>query len=577
MPKPTKGPRLGGSSSHQKAMLANLATSLFEHGRIKTTETKARALRPYAEKLITHAKKGTLHNRREVLKKIRDKDVVHTLFAEIGPFFADRNGGYTRIIKVEARKGDNAPMAVIELVQEKTVTSEANRARRASASKKAAPAEAAAAPRQRSSPEAAVGSRGSTEAVEDVAEAPRRPSRTSRPRTRPSRTPRPPRPRLRSPTLRLIPTRMPTSPSGMNDVPAIDSGGGHVRLRLDIAYDGTEFAGWAVQAGQRTVAGVLDDALTTVFRTPVQLRAAGRTDAGVHATGQVAHVDVPTDALGNAYPRTTACRSTAEFLPLVRRLARFLPADVRVRDIVRAPEGFDARFSALRRHYVYRLSTAPYGVEPQRGALRDRVAAPAGRRRHGRRLAGPGGTARLRRVLPAARRRHHHPRPAAAGLVTRRRSDRAHVTADAFCWSMVRSLVGALLAVGEHRREPGWCAALLTSTRRSSDFAAAPPQRPDAGRRGLPARRPARGAHQGHPRSAGDRLVISGVLSRAQRDRPRRNRLQPPATKSAAWFTMPALMYAGARWSGQYDSQFSGSVGLQMGSSPWHNSMVLSL
>ncbi|CAM4128488.1 50S ribosomal protein L17 [Mycobacterium basiliense] len=138
MPKPTKGPRLGGSSSHQKALLANLATSLFEHGRIKTTEPKARALRPYAEKLITHAKKGTLHNRREVLKKIRDKDVVHTLFAEIGPFFADREGGYTRIIKVEARKGDNAPMAVIELVREKTVTSEADRARRVKASKAAA-------------------------------------------------------------------------------------------------------------------------------------------------------------------------------------------------------------------------------------------------------------------------------------------------------------------------------------------------------------------------------------------------------------------------------------------------------
>jgi large subunit ribosomal protein L17 len=143
MPKPTKGPRLGGSSSHQKAILANLATSLFEHGRIKTTEPKARALRPYAEKLITHAKKGTLHNRREVMKKIRDKDVVHTLFAEIGPFFSDRNGGYTRIIKVEARKGDNAPMAVIELVREKTVTDEANRARRAAGSKKAAPAKAA--------------------------------------------------------------------------------------------------------------------------------------------------------------------------------------------------------------------------------------------------------------------------------------------------------------------------------------------------------------------------------------------------------------------------------------------------
>jgi large subunit ribosomal protein L17 len=162
MPKPTKGPRLGGSSSHQKALLANLATSLFEHGRIKTTEPKARALRPYAEKLITHAKKGTLHNRREVLKKIRDKDVVHALFEEIGPFYSDRNGGYIRIIKVEARKGDNAPMAVIELVREKTVTSEADRARRVKASKKApdageAPVAAAAAPQAAVEPEAAEG------------------------------------------------------------------------------------------------------------------------------------------------------------------------------------------------------------------------------------------------------------------------------------------------------------------------------------------------------------------------------------------------------------------------------------
>jgi large subunit ribosomal protein L17 len=166
MPKPTKGPRLGGSSSHQKALLANLATSLFEHGRIKTTEPKARALRPYAEKLITHAKKGTLHNRREVLKKIRDKDVVHALFEEIGPFFADRNGGYTRIIKVEPRKGDNAPMAVIELVREKTVTSEADRARRVKASKKAeAPVAAAAAPQAAVEPEAAEGP-----TADDVAE-----------------------------------------------------------------------------------------------------------------------------------------------------------------------------------------------------------------------------------------------------------------------------------------------------------------------------------------------------------------------------------------------------------------------
>ena len=103
----------------------------------------AEELRPYAEKLITHAKKGTLHNRREVMKKIRDKDIVHVLFAEIGPFFADREGGYTRIIKVEARKGDNAPMAVIELVREKTATSEANRARRAASAQKAAAVPAA--------------------------------------------------------------------------------------------------------------------------------------------------------------------------------------------------------------------------------------------------------------------------------------------------------------------------------------------------------------------------------------------------------------------------------------------------
>lgn len=166
MPKPTKGPRLGGSSSHQKALLANLATSLFEHGRIKTTEPKARALRPYAEKLITHAKKGTLHNRREVMKKIRDKDIVHTLFAEIGPFYADREGGYTRIIKVENRKGDNAPMAVIELVREKTVTSEANRARRsrgdtgsgaAGAQKTEQPVAAVSAPQAAVVPEAAEG------------------------------------------------------------------------------------------------------------------------------------------------------------------------------------------------------------------------------------------------------------------------------------------------------------------------------------------------------------------------------------------------------------------------------------
>jgi len=256
-------------------------------------------------------------------------------------------------------------------------------------------------------------------------------------------------------------------------MPATDTGGGHVRLRLDIAYDGTDFAGWAVQDKQRNVAGVLGEALSTVFRVPVQLGAAGRTDAGVHATGQVAHVDVPVDALPNAYPRTPR-DGDPEFLPLVRRLARFLPADVRAREIVRAPAGFDARFSALRRHYEYRLSTAPYGVEPQ----------------HARFIAVWPRTLDVQAMAAASRDlvglhdfaafcRH---REGATTIRDLQRLDwsrdgdliTAHVCADAFCWSMVRSLVGALLAVGEHRRSPEWCRELLGSRRRSSDFAAAP-------------------------------------------------------------------------------------------------------
>ncbi|WP_026424144.1 50S ribosomal protein L17 [Actinokineospora inagensis] len=130
MPTPTKGARLGGGPAHERLLLANLATALFEHGRIHTTEAKAKRLRPYAEKLITKAKVGDLHNRREIMKVIRDKDVVQRLCTEIGPFFSDRTGGYTRITKTLPRKGDNAPMAVIELIQEKTVTAEAEAARK---------------------------------------------------------------------------------------------------------------------------------------------------------------------------------------------------------------------------------------------------------------------------------------------------------------------------------------------------------------------------------------------------------------------------------------------------------------
>ena len=118
MPTPAKGARLGGSPAHERIILANLASQLFEHRRIVTTETKAKRLRPVAEKLITKAKRGDIHARREVLKTVRDKGVVHVLFTEIAPTFAGREGGYTRITKVGPRKGDNAPMALIELVTE---------------------------------------------------------------------------------------------------------------------------------------------------------------------------------------------------------------------------------------------------------------------------------------------------------------------------------------------------------------------------------------------------------------------------------------------------------------------------
>src|SRR5215471_7761577 len=129
MPTPTRGPRLGGSSAHQRHILANLATALFEHGKITTTEAKARRLRPYAERLITFAKRGDLHARREVLTVVTDKGVVHTLFTEIGPRFAGRGGGYTRITKIGPRKGDNAPLAVIELVEEEATAAPSRRRR----------------------------------------------------------------------------------------------------------------------------------------------------------------------------------------------------------------------------------------------------------------------------------------------------------------------------------------------------------------------------------------------------------------------------------------------------------------
>ena len=165
MPQPTKGARLGGSPAHERLILANLASQLFEHGKIVTTEAKAKRLRPVAEKLITKAKKGDLHNRRQVLATIRDKGVVHTLFEEIAPRYAERPGGYTRITKIGPRKGDNAPMAVIELVTEEYTP----QARTTKAAPAAAAEEAPAASTEEA-PEAAPGVEEPAEeaAVEDA-------------------------------------------------------------------------------------------------------------------------------------------------------------------------------------------------------------------------------------------------------------------------------------------------------------------------------------------------------------------------------------------------------------------------
>ncbi|HEX6919423.1 MAG TPA: 50S ribosomal protein L17 [Actinomycetes bacterium] len=171
MPTPTKGPRLGGGPAHERLMLANLATALFEHGRITTTEAKAKRLRPLAERLITFAKRGDLHARRRALTVVRDKGVVHELFTEIGPRYENRQGGYTRITKIGPRKGDNAPMAVIELVEALTAKVETVREAEAATkrtAKKAPAKKAAAAPSAEEAAEAATAA--AEEAVDNAAE-----------------------------------------------------------------------------------------------------------------------------------------------------------------------------------------------------------------------------------------------------------------------------------------------------------------------------------------------------------------------------------------------------------------------
>jgi tRNA pseudouridine38-40 synthase len=246
------------------------------------------------------------------------------------------------------------------------------------------------------------------------------------------------------------------------DEPATVPGGGLVRLRLRIAYDGTALHGWARQPAQRTVQGDLEAALSTVLRRPVELTVAGRTDAGVHASGQVAHADVPPEVWAQQRDR------------LVRRLRGVLPPDIAVVGVDEAPADFDARFGALRRHYVYRLTDADSGPPPLRRA--DTVGWP--RRLDVEAMHLAAGLLLGEHDFAAYCRRREGATTVRTllGLSVERDGDlvRVRASADAFCHSMVRSLVGALLAVGEGRRPPEWPAGLLARSERASEVPVAP-------------------------------------------------------------------------------------------------------
>jgi tRNA pseudouridine38-40 synthase len=236
-----------------------------------------------------------------------------------------------------------------------------------------------------------------------------------------------------------------------------------VRVRLDICYDGAEFSGWATQPGRRTVQQTLEDALRTVLRVPVALTVAGRTDSGVHATGQVAHLDVPADVWADSAGQ------------VVRRLAGVLPADVRVTDAREVPADFDARFAALWRRYVYLISDRESGVDPlTRGfvlgwprrldadAMNDAAQRLVGLHDYVAFCRWREGASTIRTVQQFGVQR-------ADDLLT------CTIRADAFCHSMVRSLVGALVAVGEGRRPVDWPASLFTRTSRSDEVSVLPP------------------------------------------------------------------------------------------------------
>ncbi len=257
-----------------------------------------------------------------------------------------------------------------------------------------------------------------------------------------------------------------------------------MRLRLDISYDGTDFSGWAVQPGRRTVAGVLGEALATLFRAPVPLVVAGRTDAGVHATGQVAHIDVDPDRLAALAPRRLPGQARdgadAGVIGLRRRLAGLLPPDTRVPVIGVAPGGFDARFSALRRHYRYRIVCSDWGAPPlgradvlawrrqlDVDAMQDAADRLLGLHDFAAYCRPRAGGTTIRDLQRLAIARAASPARACA-LVE------IDVTADAFCHSMVRSLVGVLIAVGEGRFEVDRPAQLLAARQRTEHIAVAP-------------------------------------------------------------------------------------------------------
>jgi tRNA pseudouridine38-40 synthase len=231
-----------------------------------------------------------------------------------------------------------------------------------------------------------------------------------------------------------------------------------------VAYDGTDFSGWAVQPARRTVAGVLTGELTRLLGPVEGLTVAGRTDAGVHATGQVCHVDVAATAWADL-------RDT-----LIRRLAGLLPADVRVLGATEVPDTFDARFGALSRRYEYRVTDAPWGANPLRA--RDTLAWPRPLDRPSLCAASVGLTGEHDFAAYCKRKEHGTTIRAVSRLDWRREPDGvlvATVEADAFCQAMVRSLVGALLAVGDGRRPVAWPAGLLARTERASEVIVAPP------------------------------------------------------------------------------------------------------